>query len=386
MPIERGPQAFPRTEYLRRLANVKATMTRRSFRALLVSDPANITYLTGYTAHSAYVPQGLIVDLDQEEPFFIVRKMDAPAGIYQTFLDRSRVLGYPEDLVANKTRNGFDVIVERLVGTGAAKGRIGLEFEHLSHAALKQLSAKLETEDVTGLITWLRLMKSDLEIAVMREAAAIADAAMLRGIEVIRPGVREADAAAEIYAQLARGANGKAGTSIATLAICAGSRSGTSHIAWADETFKAGTHVNIELGGVRHGYTSALMRTVSLGKPSDRLKRTHKAELAGLEAALAAARVGNTAGQVADAFTAEARKHGVEKESRCGYAIGINWTEVTASLKSGDPTVLEPNMTFHLMLGNWIDEDFGYAISETFRVTPGGGEALGQTPRHLFEV
>ncbi len=253
-PSTRGPQAFPRTEYLRRLANVKAAMTRRDIRALLVNDPANITYLTGYTALSAYVPQGLIVDLEEEEPFFIVRKMDAPAAIYQTFLDRGRVLGYPEDLVANTTRNGFDVIVEHLAETGATKGRIGLEFGSISHAAINQLSAKLKADDCTGLITWLRLVKSDLEIDVMREAAAIADAAMLRAIEVIKPGVREADAAAEIYAQLARGANGKAGTNVAHLAICAGPRSGTSHITWADEAFRADTHVNIELGGVRHGY------------------------------------------------------------------------------------------------------------------------------------
>lgn len=386
MPIERGPQAFPRTEYLRRLANVKAGMRKRDLRALLVNDPANITYLTGYTALSAYVPQGLIVDLEEEEPYFIVRKMDAPAAIHQGFFDRSRVFGYPEDLVANTTRNGFDVVIEHLFETGAGKGKIGLEYGSLSYAAITQLNAKLSTEDVTGLITWLRLVKSDLEIAVMREAAAIADAAMMRAVDVIRPGVREADAAAEIYAQLARGANGKAGTNVAHLAICSGPRSGTSHITWTEEAFRAGTHVNIELGGVRHGYVCALMRTVSLGKPSDRLKRVHDAEVAGLEAALAAARPGNTAGQVADAFYAEAGKHGVEKESRCGYAIGINWTEVSASLKSGDATVLEPNMTFHLMLGNWLEEDFGYVISETFRVTPDGGEALGRAPRLLFEV
>ena len=386
MPIERGPQAFPRSEYLRRLGNVKAQMRQRDLRALLVNDPSNITYLTGYTALSAYVPQGLIVDLEAEEPFFIVRKMDAPAAIHQGFFHRSRVLGYPEDLVANTSRNGFDVVIEHLFETGAAKGKTGLEYGSLSHAAITQLNAKLSTEDVTGLITWLRLVKSDLEIAVMHEAAAIADAAMMRAVEVIRPGVREADAAAEIYAQLARGANGKAGTNLAQLAICAGTRSGTSHIAWADEAFRAGTHVNIELGGVRHGYVAALMRTISLGKPSDRLKRIHDAEVAGLEAALAAARPGNTAGQVADAFYAEAGLHGVTKESRCGYAIGINWTEVSASLKSGDPTVLEPNMTFHLMLGNWLEEDFGYVISETFRVTSSGGEALTQAPRHLFEV
>jgi Xaa-Pro dipeptidase/ectoine hydrolase len=49
-------------------------------------------------------------------------------------------------------------------------------------------------------------------------------------------------------------------------------------------------------------------------------------------------------------------------------------------------TQLQTNMTFHLMLGNWVDEDFGYVISETFRVTPSGGEALTTAPRKLFEL
>ncbi|RZM91499.1 hydrolase, partial [Bradyrhizobium genosp. SA-3] len=79
-------------------------------------------------------------------------------------------------------------------------------------------------------------------------------------------------------------------------------------------------------------------------------------------------------------------KHGCKKESRCGYAIGIDWSEPTASLRDGDTTVLKPNMTFHLMLGNWVDEEFGYVISETFRVTEFGGEALTSAPRKLFQL
>ncbi|WP_439397436.1 hypothetical protein ACRQ5Q_09950 [Bradyrhizobium sp. PMVTL-01] len=39
-------------------------------------------------------------------------------------------------------------------------------------------------------------------------------------------------------------------------------------------------------------------------------------------------------------------------------------------------TELKPNMTFHLMLGNWIEEDFGYVISQTLCVTETGAEAL----------
>ena len=77
---------------------------------------------------------------------------------------------------------------------------------------------------------------------------------------------------------------------------------------------------------------------------------------------------------------------GFKKESRCGYAIGIDWLEPTASLKDGDMTELKPNMTFHLMLGNWIDEDFGYVISETIRVSDSGVEVLTSAPRKLFEL
>lgn len=124
-----------------------------------------------------------------------------------------------------------------------------------------------------------------------------------------------------------------------------------------------------------HGYISALMRTFSIGKPCDHVRRVHEGEVAGLEAALAAVKPGATCGDVAVAFNTTLRKDGFEKKSRCGYAIGIDWTEPTASLKEDDTIVLKPNMTFHLMLGNWIDEDFGYVISETFRVTETGAES-----------
>lgn len=220
----------------------------------------------------------------------------------------------------------------------------------------------------------------------MREAAAIADAGMLRAKEVMRPGMSEADAAAEIIAQLVRGAGGKQGTDVADFTLCASPRTSTAHITWAEDEFRNGSQINIELAGVRHGYTSALMRTFSIGKPSDVLQRLHEGEVAGLEAALAVVKPGATCGEVATAFNDTLKKFGFEKESRCGYAIGIDWTEPTASFKIGDPTILKPNMTFHLMLGNWIDEDLGYAISETLRVTDVGAETFSTLPREIIQI
>jgi len=220
----------------------------------------------------------------------------------------------------------------------------------------------------------------------MREAAAITDAAITRATEVIRPGVREADAAAEIVGTLVRGVGGKAGSGIQNFYLCASPRISTPHIVWTDDILRNGSQVNLELGGKRHGYIAAIMRTFSIGKPSDRLRRIHEAEVAWLEAALDKVRPGATCSDVANAFYRTMQKHGFTKESRCGYSLGINWLEATASLRDGDMTELKPNMTFHLMLGNWVDDDFGYVIGESFRVTTTGAEVLTSTPRKLFEI
>ena len=82
-------------------------------------------------------------------------------------------------------------------------------------------------------------------------------------------------------------------------------------------------------------------------------------------------------------------KAGLEKESRIGYSMGLNyppdWGEHTASLRPGDQTVLEPNMTFHMILGMWM-ENYGFECSESFRVTEKGCETFANFPRKLFQI
>ncbi|MGX9144667.1 M24 family metallopeptidase [Mesorhizobium sp. 128a] len=389
MSISRGPQAFPKSEYVRRLSLVKLEMEKRDIGALVVSDQHNITYLTGYTALSGYVPQGLIVTIDAEEPTFILRQCDAPAALYECFMERDKIIAYSEALIGNSVRDGYDVVIEHLEELGATKRGIGIELYALPAVSADKFKTRLASArivDCTKMVTWLRLVKSDLEIAVMRQAAAIADAAILRAAEVIRPGVHEADAVAEIAATLIRGVDGIRGTRIEQIGLCSSPRTGTCHIPWSDDVFRKGSQVNLEVGGSRHGYCAGLMRTYSLGAPSDRLKRTHEIQLAGLEAAIAAIAPGRTCSDVANAFYQTIEKQGLKKETRCGYAHGIGWIEPTASLKDGDMTVLVPNMTFHLMLGNWVDEEFGYVISETFRVSEDGAEILTSAPRKIFEI
>ncbi|SFK14620.1 Xaa-Pro peptidase family protein [Bradyrhizobium sp. Gha] len=394
MAISKGPQAFPRTEYMRRLAAVKLDMKRRDIDALVITSWANITYLTGNLTRMLAL-HALVVSVNEEQPTLIVRRMCAPGAIHQTFMTRDKVIGYPENLVGKPDTDGYDAVIDYISDLGVATRGVGIEQGNLMAPAVEKFKRRLPQArivDCTRAVDWIRGVKSDLEIAVMREAAALADAAIMRAAEVIRPGVREADAAVEIMAaQVAGVRGGPAATGLRPLLMSTSPRTGTPHILWSEDVFRSGMQVNMEVSGNRYNYDAAIMRTFSIGTPSDRLRRLHDAEIAGLEAALEAIRPGRACSEVAVAVLRAIEKHGFSKESRCGYSIGIEnqftaWVEPTASFAESDTTELKPNMTFHLMLGNWVEEDFGVTLSETVRVTESGVETFARVPRKLFEL
>jgi len=207
-------------------------------------------------------------------------------------------------------------------------------------------------------------------------------------IDAVEVGRRQCDAAARIsYAQI-EGTPQFGGDSPANPpSILSGDNSATPHAAWSDEPFLAGTATCLELSGCRHRYHAAMSRTVYLGRPPQQMLDVAKATGEGLEAALETVKPGVVCEDVDAAWKQTIARYGLEKPSRIGYSIGVNyppnWADHTASLRPGDKTVLEPNMTFHLMLGMWM-HGWGFEMSETFRVTETGSESLTRFPRQLF--
>jgi hypothetical protein len=130
-------------------------------------------------------------------------------------------------------------------------------------------------------------------------------------------------------------------------------------------------------------------RTVFLSDPPAKLTALVPAVVDGMAAALDAARTGITCEEVEAAWRRSISSRGYEKPSRIGYSIGIgyaglDWNERSASLKPGDRTIIQENMVFHLMLGMWMG-DWGFVLSETFRVTEDGApETFTRLPRQLF--
>ena len=393
MEFGKNNTPFGTEEFAQRLSKTKARMAAAGLDALIVSDPANMNYLSGYDGWSFYVHQCVIVAQDLDQPVWIGRGQDANGAKLTTILPHESIVGYSDDHVQSTSKHPMQAVGRELRDRGLATKRIGVEADCYYFTAKAQEVLRTELpnarfEDAGVLVNWVRSVKSEAEIALMTQAARIAERVMQTAIEEIGIGVRQCDVAAAIQAAAARGTEEYGGDYPAIVPLMpTGVGTSCPHITWLDEPFTANTGTSIEISGVRRRYHVPMTRTVYLGAPPEKMRHAADVVVEGIAAGLAAAKPGALARDVHAAWTRTIERHGLYKESRCGYAVGLNyppdWGERTISLRSNDDTVLEPNMTIHFMPGIWRD-DWGLAISETIRVTETGVETFCDFPRRLF--
>jgi len=388
---------FTLQEYSTRLENVKKRMSDRGLDLLILTDPSNMNYLTGYDGWSFYVPQGVIVSLDKEEPMWFGRKQDSNGARITTYLKNENILGYPENLIQSPPSHPYDYIANCIHENKWANKSIGVEMDSYyytaeNHDRLVKKCPNAKFKDAHLLVNWIRFIKSDSEIAYMRDGAKLVQAGMQTAYNAIKPGVRQSVVAGKIQNTLLGGNEEiQIGGEYSGLNIilASGVSASASHLTPTDKKFKENEGTIIELGGVKNRYHCALSRTVYIGKPDKKTNDTLQITNEGVERAIESTRPGNTCHDVAVAFWNVLEKYGLEKESRCGYSIGLgyppDWGEHTLSIRKNDMTVLQPNVTFHLMAGMWMDT-WGLEISESIRVTENGCELFCNFSRKLHLI
>ncbi len=383
---------FDKPEYARRLARVRKSMAEKGIDVLVEPDPGNMFYLSGYDGWSFYVPQMVLVPIEDKEPVWIGRGVDLGGAKLTCWMAPANIVAYPEDTVQHPVKHPMQFVAEEMERRGWGKKRIGVASDCYYYTpraddALKASlpNARFVTADL--LVNWVRLVKSDSEVAMMRQAAKITERIVDTYYTAMRPGIRQCDAAAEIIKTATAGTAEFGGDYAACMPfIPIGVQTQASHLTWTDQVIERDQTTYIECSGVRHRYHSPLARSIHFGKPSQKLIDTNKAVLEGMEAALDQARPGKTCHDIAAAWQNVLDRYGLKKESRIGYPTGIgyppDWGEHTASLRKDDPTVLVPNMCFHMILGMWMD-GWGFESSETFRITEKGAECFANVPRGL---
>lgn len=385
---------FELEEYRTRLDKTRKAMEQAAIDMLVVTDPANMGWLTGYDGCSYYVPQCVLVSKDKD-PLWFGRRMDANGCRRTAYMGDDRIKWYGDEYVQSDTLHAMAVLGQIIADEGYQSDTIGVEKDSacLTAASFEVLSASLPNakfKNADRLVNWQRLVKSKREIEYMRGASRIVEAMYQRIGEVLRPGVKQSDVIAELTYVGTRGIEEYWGDYPACVPnLGAGADASAPHLTWTDKLIRADESIFFELAGVHKRYHCPLSRTYFLGEPPQQIIDAEKAVLEGMQAGLEKAVAGNLCRDIAKAYSGVLAGYGFEKTSRAGYPIGMGyppaWGENSASFREGDTTELEPGMTFHFMSGLWYG-DWGIEITESILITDERVECLSRVPRQLLVI
>ena len=390
--------SFSPDEYLGRIASVRNRMVDQGLSALIVTDPANVYYLTGYNAWSFYTPQLLFVPAAGPLTLFM-RDMDAQGAMHTSWLPPEDIVGYPERYVQRPHIHPFDWVAfalrQRWEVARASSSPVGVEMDShfFSPRAFRSLVngvPEWRLVDSFELVNWIRAIKSPAEVALMRNAAEVTTESMNAALGTIGVGIAQNEVAAEIAAAQARGRGSSWGDYPAIVPLLpTGESADTPHLSWTNRKFVDDESVSIELAGVHRRYHVPLARTAVVGKPKQELIRLEGVVSEALSAVLEVAAPEVPTAEFARTWNRVLALAGLEKPSRLGYSIGIgyppDWGERTISIRTEDDQILEAGMTFHLICGMWMN-GYGYELSESVLITDTGCDTFTDFPREIIRV
>ncbi|GLR62855.1 ectoine hydrolase, partial [Marinospirillum insulare] len=380
---------FPLAEYQHRLNQLRERMQERLLDAVVISDPENLFYLTGYQTTGYSYFQALVVPLEGE-PISITRELEASNMVHRTWVEEARCYTDTGDAIQEL----FNIIKD----LGLEHKYVGYERNSYFFPAYQQdrfhnhmQAGEGNLLDCYGIVEEGRICKSAAEIELMRSVAKVTEAGMQAAIEATEVGVTENEiAAAACAAMFSAG-----GEYPAVLPyITSGPRSMIGHATWEGRTVQAGEHVFLEMAGCIKRYHTAMMRTVLLGEKSPAMQSAEASMLEALDAAHNLIRPGVMVSDVDKCVRDIICRNdvGANLLTRAGYSIGIafapSWDEgYIMSLKQGDESVLKPGMTFHLLPWMWgIEGDKTCGISDTILVTETGCKSFFTLPREMSLV
>jgi len=357
-----------------RLGRVQEAVERAEVDALVVSTPANIRYLTGFTGSAGTVLVGGGRALLTTDGRYRTQGAEQLAG---------SGLGDAVELVVGGLQAQRDALVGALGSLGVR--RLGLEADHLTWSAARRFEADaagVTLVATSGVVEALRQVKDDGELARMAHAAAIADAALGETLVLLGTGAREDDVALALDTAMRRlGGEDRAFETI----VASGPNSAKPHARPTGRVIGPGDCVVIDFGAVFDGYRSDMTRTFCVGgDPPDPMARVFTVVADAQAAGVAAVRAGISAGDVdracrdriADAGWASAFEHGT------GHGVGLDIHEAPG-VGPGSTAILAPGVVVTVEPGVYLSGTGGVRVEDTVVVTEGGCRPLTTFPKDI---
>jgi Xaa-Pro dipeptidase len=376
---------FDRAEYRGRLEKTLAAMGERGLAGLLMFKQESMYWLSGYDTFGYCFFQCLVLRADGDVTL-LTRAPDLRQAQHTSIIEDVRIW---------VDREGSDPAAELralLAEKGLAGKRLGVEYEShgLTAANGRRLGAALDgfapTLDASDLVARLRLVKSSAEIAYVRRAAELADAALDAAIEHTRAGADEGAILGAMHGAIFEGGGDYPGN---PFIIGSGRDALLCRYKSGRRRLDARDQLTLEFAGVYRQYHACLMRTLLVGEPSARQRAMHAACRDALLACEAKLIPGTPMGAVFDAHAEVFDRHGLRAHrlNACGYSLGTtyapSWMDWPMFFH-GNPVEVGPGMVFflHMIL---FDDDAGLAMTlgRTSLITERGPEPLSGAPLDL---
>lgn len=364
---------FAPEEFAARRHRVRQAMQAAGLEALLLTDPADIFYLTGYHTFEVSVYTCLVVSADR----LVLQVPSIETGPAVVTATVDEILGYRWE--------GIEEVIAPLTEILAPFNGIGLDVfgAGLRFGVIRELQARLGSgrfrDDGGELLDRIRIVKTPAELDCLHESARITAAGLRAAIAVIAPGVTDNEVAAEgSRALLAAGSEFMSLQPIVTT----GRRISVIHVNHKRHVIAADEPVFLEFGSAFHRYTAPMMRTAVAGRASSEMQALRDVCREMFEALTAAMRPGHSFDDAARAAEAVLAPHAERAffSGVFGYAVGAqfppSWVEGTGYIARGQHREFAADMVFHLPLCLRLPGQWGIGLSDTVRVTPEGGQPL----------
>jgi len=300
------------------LVRIRLFLKRRKLDALLVTQPDNRRYLSGYTAtdHSINESSGVLLIPSEGDPYLLTDSRFSLQAEQEA-----------KGFVVKLYPRGLFPLLRALLKSRKIK-RLAFESHYFLHSTSQTLAAlaekiKVELVPLTGAVEELRLLKDAEELARIERSVLLNEEVFLEIYKTLRPGQAEVDVAIRIETAMRH--KGASGPSFDTI-VASGPNAALPHAVPGPRLLQAGETIVIDMGLILDGYCADMTRTVVLGTPDEKtvslFRLVRKAQLAGLRS-LRAGITGQAVDKIARsvierAGLGERFGHGL------GHGVGLN--------------------------------------------------------------
>ena len=365
--------------YDRRIERVKEKLSGDKLNAVILFDPLNIAYLTGFDSASAcIVPlEGNVEVIVPRLEYFRARDTAKHCEVvgYSTY--ESETLSEEKVIFKDLTATVIELVKENI-----SKGRVGVEASRIRTKTLEKMRSELkdyELVDTSKLITDMRMCKDEEEINAIKEAIKVAEEAMGIAVELSREGITEAEVASEVLRTISR----KGLLWSFNPIIASGPNSAYPHAVPTTRRMSRGDIVVIDLGARYKGYCSDMTRTIIIGEKDSKYAKLYNAVLEAQVKAIEEIGPGVSAAHPDRIARKILKEKGLIQyfNHSLGHGVGLAVHEAPALSPKSENVVLKPGVVVTVEPGVYIPGYGGIRIEDMVLVTEDGCKVLTSFPK-----